>query len=368
MIFEPRDGGGKMGLTQAFAVFADSTLINVFESLEFTIDSPNRDSIVDYEVTLPSLHAVNFIGMTLEEGHTLKPLPPNNLPDYVAIGNSITHGTGHQSATHVTYPFVMAQAMNWDLTNLAVAGARTGWPIAQLFKDKPVDFVTILLGFNDWMWDNKDLSYKIDQYTRLLDTLRYHQPEAKIFCITPITTTKTDPQYQVSFTLQQYREALVRTITRRKARSGDENLFLIHGDSISTKNMLMDGIHLGQAGAPLFAAKLTAEIKEILATTVDLKDNSRHPKEFKLNRVYPNPFNPETTIEYELADAGLTRIDIYDLAGNKVKELLNRRQRAGQYAATFHATGMSSGMYIIKLKHVNGTLHYIATEKCLFLK
>src|SRR6056297_634657 len=93
MTFAPRDGGGKMGLTQAFAVFADSVLVNVFESLEFTIDSPNPDSIVDYEVTLPSLHAVNFIGMTLEEGHTLKPLPPNNLPNYVSVGNSITHGT-----------------------------------------------------------------------------------------------------------------------------------------------------------------------------------------------------------------------------------------------------------------------------------
>ncbi|MFP4548508.1 MAG: GDSL-type esterase/lipase family protein [Fidelibacterota bacterium] len=368
MSFEPRDGGGKMGLTQAFAVFADSTIINVFETLVFTIDSPKPDSIVNYEVTLPSLHAVNFTGLTLKDGHQLSTLPANNLPDYVAVGNSITNGTGHQSATHLTYPFIMAQTMKWNLTNLAVAGARTGWPIAQLFRDKPVDFVTILLGFNDWMWDNKTLEYKIGQYTKLLDTLRYYQPAAKIFCITPLTTTKTDPQYQVPFTLQQYREALARTINRRSSRSGDPNLFLIHGDSISTKSMLMDGIHLGQAGAPLFAAKLTTKIKEILATPVNIKNTPSHPKKFNLNRVYPNPFNPATFIEYELANAGLTQIDVYDLAGNKIKELLNRQQGAGQHVIPFHADGMSSGLYIIHLNHSNQTQQVTATEKCLLLK
>jgi len=313
------------------------------------------------------LHAVNFVGLSLENGYELAELQPNNLPDYVAIGNSITHGTGHQSATFLTYPFVMAQEMGWDLTNLAVAGARTGWPIAQLFKDQKADFITILLGFNDWMWDNKDLEYKMNQYTKLIDTLRYYQPDAKIFCITPLSTTMTAPQYQVPFTLEQLRTSIDRTISRR-TKSGDPNLFLIHGDSLSNTSMLMDGIHLSETGAPQFANNLTAKIKEILAESVEITPQEHQPDSFQLNRIYPNPFNPETKIEYELANSGRTLINVYDINGRKVKELLDRQQLPGKYTQKFTSDDLSSGVYVVKLQQFHNQSNTTATEKCLLIK
>ena len=173
MQFEQREDGGHMGLENGFAIYADGNKIAVKEQLNFTINAPVEDSSIVYKILLPSLYAVNFTGLSIKEDYQLESIAPNNNPVYAAIGNSITHGTGHQSASFLTYPYVLADSMNWNLYNLAIAGARTGWPIALLFKNKEVDFITIALGFNDWMWDNKPLSDKLHQYEKLLDSLRY---------------------------------------------------------------------------------------------------------------------------------------------------------------------------------------------------
>ncbi len=183
-----------MSLQNGFAIYAESVQIAIEEQLSFTIYAPDSGTSVSYEVVLPSLYAVDLTGLSLKEGYQLDEIDPIDKPVYAAIGNSITHGTRHQSASFLTYPFVLDRSGGWNLYNLAVAGARTGWPMALLFKDKHVDYITIALGFNDWMRDNKPLSDKLYQYEKLLDSLRSFQPEAKIFCITPLTTIMTTTQ------------------------------------------------------------------------------------------------------------------------------------------------------------------------------
>ena len=53
------------------------------------------------------------------------------------------------------------------------------------------------------------------------------------------------------------------------------------------------------------------------------------PKEFALNQNYPNPFNPETNISYDLPKDTQVKIDIFNVRGELVKELLNTQQNAG---------------------------------------
>lgn len=70
---------------------------------------------------------------------------------------------------------------------------------------------------------------------------------------------------------------------------------------------------------------------------------------------YPNPFNPETTILYDLAKAGNVRLDIYNLKGQKVKSLVNEVQDSGKHTIIWQGdnqTGdaVSSGVYLYKLK------------------
>jgi subtilisin-like proprotein convertase family protein len=83
---------------------------------------------------------------------------------------------------------------------------------------------------------------------------------------------------------------------------------------------------------------------------VSADDNSSNlPTEFALHANTPNPFNPSTTIRYDLKSESLTRLAVFDLMGRKVAELVNERQPAGRYTVLFDGANLSSGMYFYRL-------------------
>ena len=60
------------------------------------------------------------------------------------------------------------------------------------------------------------------------------------------------------------------------------------------------------------------------------------PKHFVLNENYPNPFNPITTIQYEIPNDGNVRLVIYNILGQEVITLVNYEQWAGKYLSLIH--------------------------------
>lgn len=73
---------------------------------------------------------------------------------------------------------------------------------------------------------------------------------------------------------------------------------------------------------------------------------------YRLMQNYPNPFNPSTTIRYELGSASEVRLQVYDISGRLVRELVHGRQPAGIHEALFDVTGgpaLASGMYFCRL-------------------
>ncbi|MCF7912224.1 MAG: T9SS type A sorting domain-containing protein [Candidatus Cloacimonetes bacterium] len=72
-----------------------------------------------------------------------------------------------------------------------------------------------------------------------------------------------------------------------------------------------------------------------------------------IRSIYPNPFNPETTVSYTLGTDSQVTIDVYNCKGQKVETLLNARQSAGDQAVVWSAAGKASGIYFIRL-NVNG--------------
>jgi hypothetical protein len=79
---------------------------------------------------------------------------------------------------------------------------------------------------------------------------------------------------------------------------------------------------------------------------------------------YPNPFNPETTIEYQLVEAGNVKLEVYNLKGQKVSELVNEQQEAGNHSFRWNAYDIESGIYFIRL--TSGI--YQKTSKVVLLK
>jgi len=70
----------------------------------------------------------------------------------------------------------------------------------------------------------------------------------------------------------------------------------------------------------------------------------------RLNRNYPNPFNPTTTIEYTIGETSFVRLGVFDVTGRPVAKLVEREQAAGTYSVNFTADNIPSGMYIYRLE------------------
>lgn len=71
---------------------------------------------------------------------------------------------------------------------------------------------------------------------------------------------------------------------------------------------------------------------------------------YALEQNYPNPFNPNTTIKYSLPKAGMVTIKVFDMLGNEVKTLVSENEASGSHSINFDASGLSSGIYLYKIK------------------
>ncbi|MDZ7723173.1 MAG: S8 family serine peptidase [candidate division KSB1 bacterium] len=83
------------------------------------------------------------------------------------------------------------------------------------------------------------------------------------------------------------------------------------------------------------------------------------PGTFALYPNHPNPFNPATTIAYDVAQASDISVSVYNALGRKVRSLVNRRQSPGHYKVTWNGRDdqgvrLSSGIYLIIFSHDNG--------------
>jgi len=98
-------------------------------------------------------------------------------------------------------------------------------------------------------------------------------------------------------------------------------------------------------------------------------DNNTIPDVFALHNNYPNPFNPVTNIRYDIPVASDVRIDIYNIAGEKVRTLVSREHQPGRYKIQWNATNefgspVATGMYIYKIHAKDFT----SVKKLLLMK
>ena len=73
--------------------------------------------------------------------------------------------------------------------------------------------------------------------------------------------------------------------------------------------------------------------------------------EYKLNSVYPNPFNPVTNIKFFQPNNSKTKIQIFNIRGELVSTLLNQNINKGSHIINWNANNLSSGIYFINLEN-----------------
>jgi hypothetical protein len=107
---------------------------------------------------------------------------------------------------------------------------------------------------------------------------------------------------------------------------------------------------------------------------VDLNGNYKYSSEievvynnvtsFSLDQNFPNPFNPSTTISYQLSAEGLVSIKVYDVLGKEIVTLVNEVKQSGLHEVDFNASGYGSGIYLYKMTVNN----FSQTHKMIVLK
>jgi hypothetical protein len=70
---------------------------------------------------------------------------------------------------------------------------------------------------------------------------------------------------------------------------------------------------------------------------------------YRLYQNFPNPFNPDTNIEFHIGNSEFVDLTIFDMLGNEITTLVQRRMVAGNHQISFNAENLASGMYIYRL-------------------
>ena len=92
-----------------------------------------------------------------------------------------------------------------------------------------------------------------------------------------------------------------------------------------------------------------------------IADNVVSPSVFRLKQNYPNPFNPSTSIDFEVFESSKVSLNVYDLSGRLVKNLLSGNLNSGAYTIEWNGkntTGISSaaGVYFYSLSSGESTI------------
>ena len=141
-------------------------------------------------------------------------------------------------------------------------------------------------------------------------------------------------------------------------------IFDLGGNAILNANNTESVLQLSYDNTNSFSGTASVTINNIVAAgahgeqiTMDEEidhsfsvDNGLNPYETSIVGNYPNPFNPTTTIEFDLAKAGFVDVTIYDLQGRKVVSLFNGNlDQAQGYTFNWDASNVASGQYFARI-------------------
>ncbi|MEQ9264698.1 MAG: LamG-like jellyroll fold domain-containing protein [Balneolaceae bacterium] len=88
------------------------------------------------------------------------------------------------------------------------------------------------------------------------------------------------------------------------------------------------------------------------------------PEEYLLYQNFPNPFNPSTTIKFDLPESGNVTLKVFDITGRLVANLVDETKTAGRYQVNFNASNLASGIYLYELR----TNKYSSIKKFTLIK
>ena len=127
-----------------------------------------------------------------------------------------------------------------------------------------------------------------------------------------------------------------------------------------SKMAVIDRKHIWVAGENGSILKYT----DPNVTDIKVGENDIKPSNYILSQNFPNPFNPTTTIKYQIPELSFVTLKVYDVLGSEVATLVNEEKPLGNYEVEFGATTFPSGIYFYKLQAGN----FVETKKMVLMK
>jgi len=145
----------------------------------------------------------------------------------------------------------------------------------------------------------------------------------------------------------------------------------IETDLAQAESMTFSTVEKGTFSAnytgPVAPYPVVGDPRFMLNVTYGVLTHEPHPtlpEAYTLHPIYPNPFNPSAMIAFDLPTLSHTRIDVYDVNGRHVDQLLSKPLKPGSHHYTWSPTDLASGVYLIQL--TTGTDQF--TQKVTYIK
>ncbi len=111
-------------------------------------------------------------------------------------------------------------------------------------------------------------------------------------------------------------------------------------------------VEVGQEYTYRLVAMSRNGIQQLLGTVTQ---KAQAPRAYKLEQNFPNPFNPQTTINYQIKEPADVSIQIYNMRGQRVRNLVQQKMKAGFYSSVWDGRNdqglqLSSGVYIYRIQ------------------
>ncbi|MBN1999915.1 aryl-sulfate sulfotransferase [candidate division KSB1 bacterium] len=108
---------------------------------------------------------------------------------------------------------------------------------------------------------------------------------------------------------------------------------------------------------------------EIVDSSVAQNGENR-PTRFVLNQNYPNPYNPKTTISFEVPEISRVSIGVYDVLGKRVAKVTDLAYQAGEHRIPFDASDLASGVYFYRMeaKCIKSKKEFVQVKKMMVVK
>jgi hypothetical protein len=145
---------------------------------------------------------------------------------------------------------------------------------------------------------------------------------------------------------------------------GVENTIWLAPDNWKVKSYLpTTNVDLSYLGLPAF--KIPGLESNILSTITEVENEPVLINDFKLNQNFPNPFNPSTTISWQIPVRSQVNLKLLNVLGEELETLVNEIQEAGSHFKLYTAnSNLTSGIYFYQLKVGN----FIQTKKMVLIK